>query len=109
MTDLLNKLDALVAQNEKNKLEQADLIKEIELNIEKKRRLEMEGTVTKLRTQVDELLITIDGKFMLNRQRKKVDRLLITLDHHDIIPIFRTMIGIMSKQQHEIDQLKTMN
>lgn len=63
---LLTKLETLMAQEEKNKLEQKVLLEEIELEIEKKRRLEMDGTIIKLRTQVDEFAKNIEGKIMYN-------------------------------------------
>ena len=63
---LLSKLKTLMAQEEKNKLEQKILLEEIELEKEKKRRLEMDDTIIKLRTQVDEFTKNIEGKIMYN-------------------------------------------
>ena len=63
---LLSKLETLMAQEEKNKQEQKNILEEIELEMEIKRRLEMNGTITKLRTQVDEFAKNIEGKIMPN-------------------------------------------
>ena len=63
---LLSKLETLMAQEEKNKQEQKNILEEIELEMEIKKRLEMNGTITKLRTQVDEFAKNIEGKIMPN-------------------------------------------
>ena len=145
---LLSKLETLMAQEEKNKLEQKILLEEIELEIEKKRLLEMDGTIIKLRTQVDEFAKNIEGKIMPNNIDvvpgcyRYQNEQFITLDvftdnlknlseetkerhivayegrkkrlvtippeikiYNDIIPLFTTMIGIMDKQQSQIDSL----
>jgi len=142
---LLTKLETLMAQEEKNKLEQKVLLEEIELEIEKKRRLEMDGTIIKLRTQVDEFAKNIEGRIMpnnidvvpgcyrsqneqfitlnefmdnlknlseeeLRRANAGRNKKLVTIPPHfkiynDIIPLFTTMIGIMDKQQSQIDNL----
>lgn len=145
-------------------------MEEIELEMEKKRRLELDGTITKLRTQVDEIRKNIEGEIMpdnrifvlrygkhnysqeeqneIQRNNPGSERQLLTLEkfkdnlskmdewmndgtsinekirhaHHnqrdvplvlppeikiydDIIPIFTTMIGIMKKQELEIETL----
>jgi len=77
---LLLKLEALMVQEEKNKLEQKVLMDKIELEIETKRRLEMDSTVTKLRTLVDELAKNIEGNIMPNN---------IQVVHHNIEAIFK--------------------
>ena len=142
---LLTKLETLMAQEEKNKLEQKVLLEEIELEIEKKRLLEMDGTIIKLRTQVDEFAKNIEGKIMpnnidvvpgcyryqneqfitlnefmdnlknlseeeLRRANAGKKKRLVTIPpeikiYNDIIPLFTTMIGIMDKQQSQIDKL----
>ena len=56
-TDLLEKLKK---QEASIKLHQIQLIEEIELELEKKRRLEKDGSVIKLRTQLDELMKIIE-------------------------------------------------
>ena len=134
-----------MAQEEKNKLEQKVLLEEIELEIEKKRLLEMDGTIIKLRTQVDEFAKNIEGKIMpnnidvvpgcyryqneqfitldvftdnlknlseeeLRRANAGKKKRLVTIPpeikiYNDIIPLFTTMIGIMDKQQSQIDKL----
>jgi hypothetical protein len=196
---LLSKLETLMAQEEKNKQEQKNILEEIELEMEIKKRLEMNGTITKLRTQVDEFAKNIEGEIMpnniaivessiektfqkecsdlnilhgkisdeeykkrltilqtkhydirqqinrSNNRRLSEDEKYITLKefidnlnkvddktkeffriasnngryrknmveikpeikiYHDIIPIFTTMIGLMKKQQNQIDELK---
>ena len=61
---LIDKLEALKEDENKLKEQQRILHEEIELEIEKKRRLELDGTITKLRTQVDEIGKNIEGKIM---------------------------------------------
>ena len=56
-TDLLEKLKK---QEASIKLHQIQLIEEIEFELEKKRRLEKDGSVIKLRTQLDELMKIIE-------------------------------------------------
>ena len=56
-TDLLEKLKK---QEASIKLHQIQLIEEIELELEKKRQLEKDGSVIKLRTQLDELMKIIE-------------------------------------------------
>ena len=166
---LIDKLEALKEYENKLKEQQRVLLEEIELEIEKKRRLELDGTIIKLRTQVGELAKNIEGEIMPDnrllalhygkqnnglyerQQRKKREYdiesnpQLLTLEkfkdnlskvtleeevelwknrenyelrkqgfiphqikiYDDIIPIFTTMIGIMKKQEFEIDALKS--
>ena len=166
---LIDKLEALKEDENKLKEQQRVLQEEIELDIEKKRRLELDGTIIKLRTQVGELAKNIEGEIMPDnrmltlhygkqnnherqQRRKRTEVIesnpqLLTLEkfkdnlskmskelmelvntqrgntklkqqvkgfiHHqikiydDIIPIFTTMIGIMKKQEFEIDALKS--
>jgi hypothetical protein len=61
---LIDKLEALKEDENKLKEQQRVLMEEIELEIEKKRRLELDGTIIKLRTQVDEFGKNIEGKIM---------------------------------------------
>uniref|UniRef100_A0A6C0EN23 Uncharacterized protein n=1 Tax=viral metagenome TaxID=1070528 RepID=A0A6C0EN23_9ZZZZ len=61
---LIYKLEALKEDENKLKEQQRVLQEEIELEIEKKRRLELDGTIIKLRTQVGELAKNIEGKIM---------------------------------------------
>ena len=61
---LIDKLEALKENENKLKEQQRVLIEEIELEIEKKRRLELDGTIIKLRAQVDEISKNIEGKIM---------------------------------------------
>ena len=174
---LIDKLEALKEDENKLKEQQRVLQEEIELEIEKKRRLELDGTIIKLRTQVGELAKNIEGEIMPDNrlvlqcekyfiQKKKsvcwfantnmleealrdFHPQLLTLEkfkdnlskvtkrqkeivnscggreiyelkkqvngfiphqikiYDDIIPIFTTMIGIMKKQEFEIDALKS--
>jgi len=165
---LIDKLEALKENENKLKEQKRVLMEEIELDIEKKRRLELDGTITKLRTQVSEISKNIEGKIMPDnrnlvlrfgkhnwtqeekqeiqqqqnnrnpemttlekfkdnlskvskdhRERLKVQgtqydngrKMVVEIPHQikiydDIIPIFTTMIGIMKKQEFEIDNLK---
>ena len=52
---LIDKLEALKEDENKIKEQQRVLQEEIELKMEKKRKLELDGTIIKLRTQVDEI------------------------------------------------------
>ena len=179
---LIDKLEALKEDENKLKEQQRVLQEEIELDIEKKRRLELGGTIIKLRTQVGEISKNIEGKIMPDnrmvlqcekyfiqkrmRGRRGLEEVsilntnmlealrdfqpqLLTLEkfkdnlskvtkrqkkivnscggreiyelkkqvngfipheikiYDDIIPIFTTMIGIMKKQEFEIDALKS--
>lgn len=61
---LIDKLEALKEDENKLKEQQRVLMEEIELEMEKKRRLELDGTITKLRTQVDEIRKNIEGEIM---------------------------------------------
>ena len=164
---LIDKLEALKENENKLKEQKRVLMEEIELDIEKKRRLELDGTITKLRTQVSEISKNIEGKIMPDnrnlvlrfgkhnwtqeeqreinqrmnngnpemttlekfkdnlskvskeqRERLKVQgtqydsgrKMVVEIPHQikiydDIIPIFTTMIGIMKKQELEIETL----
>ena len=171
---LIDKLEELKEDENKLKEQQRVLMEEIELDIEKKRRLELDGTIIKLRAQVGELTKNIEGEIMPDnislvlsygkhnytqeeqreisqRQNRRNNSLGITLEkfknnlskmdewmnngtpmhqrlqllgqniqrspnpleipreikiYDDIIPIFTTMIGIMKKQEFEIDNLQ---
>lgn len=75
---LIDKLEALKENENKLKEQQRVLIEEIELEIEKKRRLELDGTIIKLRAQVDEIAKNIEGKIMrdnfpLLREQETID------------------------------------
>lgn len=75
---LLDKLEALKENENKLKEQQRVLMEEIELEIEKKRRLELDGTIIKLRTQVGEISKNIEGKIMrdnfpLLREQETID------------------------------------
>ena len=166
---LIDQLEALKEDENKLKEQQRVLQEEIELDIEKKRRLELDGTIIKLRTQVGELAKNIEGKIMpdnrnlvlrygkhnwtreeqqeIQQQQQhnnripemttlakfkdnlskvpgitlkvnssgvhsKYERKQVFIPHQikiydDIMPIFTTMIGIMKKQEFEIDALKS--
>lgn len=171
---LIDKLEALKEDENKLKEQQRILHEQIELEIEKKRRLELDGTIVKLRTQVDEIRKNIEGEIMpdnrlvlqcekyfiktnghdcllqearqalrdfqpqlltlekfkdnlskvTKRQKKLVNscgvREIYELKkqvngfiphqikiYDDIIPIFTTMIGIMKKQELDIENLRT--
>ena len=75
---LIDKLEALKENENKLKEEQRVLMEEIELEIEKKRRLELDGTIIKLRTQVDEIGKNIQGEIMIDnypliREQETID------------------------------------
>jgi hypothetical protein len=61
---LIDKLEALKEDENKLKEQQRVLMEEIELEMEKKRRLELDGTIIKLRAQVDEIAKNIEGEIM---------------------------------------------
>jgi len=167
---LIDKLEELKSDENKLKEQQRILNEEIELEIEKKRRLELDGTIIKLRTQVSEISKNIEGEIMpdnrylvlrygkhnyTQEEQREIQQLnynnrnppeMTTLEkfkdnlskvsqeqrvrlkvqgtqydngrklvmeipqeikiYDDIIPIFSTMIGIMKKQEFEIDTLK---
>jgi hypothetical protein len=65
-TYLFDKLAILKETEAKNKEEQKIILEEMEFEIEKQRRLEMDGTIIKLRTQVDEFAENIGGEIMPN-------------------------------------------
>ena len=168
---LIDKLEALKENENRIKEEQRVLHEQIELELEKKRRLELNGTIIKLRTQVDEISKNIEGEIMpdnrilvlrfgkhnysqeeqreiqqqmyhdrgseatttlekfkdnlskVTKEQKerlkssmnndyKQNQLVMTIPteikiYDDIIPIFTTMIGIMKKQELDIENLRT--
>jgi hypothetical protein len=61
---LIDRLDKLKANEAEIKEKQRILQEEIQLEIEKQRRLEMGGTITKLKTQVNMLSKNIEGEIM---------------------------------------------
>ena len=145
------KLQALTEEENKIKERKRILTEEIELEIEKNRILEMESTIIKLRTQVDQLSKNIEGEIMPNNiqinptatQEERrgqhrnhhitVSKFIKNISHlseqelrqysnsgnkglfivpneikiyHDMTPILTTIIGILYKQQQEINELK---
>jgi len=105
-SQLLDKLEILKSNEIKIKEEQRFLVEQISLEMEKKRRLKLEGTLKKLEVQVDEL--DING--WKNERKGKVEQIelcyILNNEKKKIVPLFRTMIGIMEKQQKEIGELK---
>ena len=61
---LIDRLDKLKANEAEIKEQQRILQEEIELELEKQRRLEMGGTITKLKTQISMLSKNIEGEIM---------------------------------------------
>ena len=146
------KLQALTEEENKIKERKRILTEEIELEIEKNRILELESTIIKLRTQVDQLSKNIEGEIMPNNiqinptatQEERhgqhrnhhitVSKFIKNISHlseqelrqysnsgnnkrfvivpneikiyHDMTPILTTIIGILYKQQQEINELK---
>jgi len=144
------KLQALTEEENKIKERKRILTEEIELEIEKNRILELESTIIKLRTQVDQLSKNIEGEIMPNniqinptatREERNENNHNTTLSkfiknishlseqelrqysnsgsnkrlvivpneikiYHDMTPILTTIIGILYKQQQEINELK---
>tara|TARA_B110000261_G_C13051351_1_gene344323 strand:+ start:514 stop:972 length:459 start_codon:yes stop_codon:yes gene_type:complete len=144
------KLQALTEEENKIKERKRILTEEIELEIEKNRILELESTIIKLRTQVDQLSKNIEGEIMPNniqinptatREERNENNYHTTLSkfiknishlseqelrqysnsgsnkrlvivpneikiYHDMTPILTTIIGILYKQQQEINELK---
>jgi hypothetical protein len=75
---LIDKLEALKEDENSIKEQQRVLHEQIELEIEKKRRLELDGTIIKLRTQVDEISKNIQGEIMIDnipllREQETID------------------------------------
>lgn len=158
---LIEKLEILKSNEIKLKEEQRVLEEQIELEMEKKRRMKMDATLTKLEVQIDELAENFDENLvkeynseqefrkmekdfqkdlsewhhaarrtgnqdgidiMRKKQReikirsnvfreRKDKRMGVNMPemkiYSDIVPLFRTMMGIMQKQQREIDELKS--
>lgn len=105
---LIEKLEILKSNEIKLKEEQRVLEEQIELEMEKKRRMKMDATLTKLEVQIDEMK-NIKGWWENGNQRKGDVLILRYVDgnnKNNIVPLFRTMMGIMEKQQREIDELK---
>jgi len=99
---LLDKLEALKSNEIKLKEERSVLEEELE----KKRRLKMEATLTKLEVQVDDL----DNDWWPTKNKCRASKIALCYinsnNKNKIVPLFRTMIGIMAKQQRDIDELK---
>ena len=68
---LIDKLEALKEDENSIKEQQRVLHEQIELEIEKKRRLELDGTIIKLRTQVDEISKNIQGYILGGESPKR--------------------------------------
>ena len=66
---LIDKLEALKTNELEIKEQQRILEEEIAFEMEKQRRLEMEGTIIKLRTQIGEFAKNIEGLIMPNNIR----------------------------------------
>ena len=66
---LFDKLHILRANEEKIKEEQRMIQEKIALEIEKQRRLELDGTIIKLQTQLEEFSKNIDGEIMPNNHK----------------------------------------
>jgi hypothetical protein len=83
----------------KIKEEQRQLEEEIDFEIEKKRRLEMDGTITKLRTQVDEFAKNFEGKIMPNN----LELFYFSIDVHQSIECdeLRAFHGIISEDEYK--------
>ena len=143
----IDKLQKLVEKENIIKEKKRILTEEIELEIEKNRRLE--STISKLRIQVEELSKNIEGTIMPNniernpyatrdknwmptitllefiknishlseQERQQqinyggYNKKLLTIPreikiYHDMIPILITIMGVLDKQQKEINNLK---
>ncbi len=74
---LIDKLEALKEDENKLKEQQRILHEEIELEIEQKRRLELDGTIIKLRAQVGEIAKNIEGKIMHDNNRGYISKITI--------------------------------
>ena len=74
---LIDKLEALKEDENKLKEQQRILMEEIELEIEQKRRLELDGTIIKLRAQVGEIAKNIEGKIMPDNNRGYISKITI--------------------------------
>jgi len=85
---ILDKLEKL--KNDENIIKEKKRVleEELELEIEKKRRLEMDCTIIKLQTQLDGL--------------KRIKKMASVCVVSDIFPMFTTLLGILKKQHKEI-------
>ena len=118
-TYLFDKLAILKENEAKNKEEQKIILEEMEFEIEKQRRLEMDGTIIKLRTQVDEFAENIGGEIMPNNIRL-VDLSMTSKFNNDwhVLSVCRGKItdeeykkrsDVLSKRGLELDELKKKN
>jgi hypothetical protein len=102
---LLDKLEILRSHERKNKENQRVLQEQIEFEIEMQRRLEMDATIVKLQTQLSIFSRNTDlnNVHTMSKEYRDIEYMKIKI-YNDIIPMFTTMIGIMKKQQEQINQ-----
>ena len=99
---LLDRLEALKSNEIKLKEER----RAIEEQLEMEKRMKMNGTLTKLEVQVDDL----DNDWWPTKNKCRASKIALCYvnsnNKNKIVPLFRTMIGIIEKQQRDIDELK---
>tara|TARA_B110000261_G_scaffold75823_2_gene87750 strand:+ start:53 stop:391 length:339 start_codon:yes stop_codon:yes gene_type:complete len=103
---LLDKLEALKSNEIKLKEDRRVLEEQIALEMEKKRRLKMDATLIKLEVQVDELVVNSWSTAYRSPAEKFALCQINANNKYKFVPLFRTLIGIMEKQQREINELK---
>tara|TARA_B110000967_G_scaffold207388_1_gene256619 strand:+ start:2513 stop:2881 length:369 start_codon:yes stop_codon:yes gene_type:complete len=103
---LLDKLEALKSNEIKLKEDRRVLEEQIALEMEKKRRLKMDATLIKLEVQVDELVVNSWSTAYRSPAEKFALCQINDNNKYKFVPLFRTLIGIMEKQQREINELK---
>ena len=99
---LLDRLEALKSNEIKLKEER----RAIEEQLEMEKRMKMNGTLTKLEVQVDDL----DNDWWPTKNKCRASKIALCYvnsnNKNKIVPLFRTMIGRIEKQQRDIDELK---
>ena len=99
---LLDRLEALKSNEIKLKEER----RAIEEQLEMEKRMKMNGTLTKLEVQVDDL----DNDWWPTKNKCRASKIALCYvnsnNKNKIVPLFRTMIGIIEKQQRDKDELK---
>ena len=99
---LLDRLEALKSNEIKLKEER----RAIEEQLEMEKRMKMNGTLTKLEVLVDNM----ENSWYPTKNKCRASKIALCYTYannkNKIVPLFRTMIGIIEKQQRDIDELK---
>jgi hypothetical protein len=99
---LIDKLEELRANEADIKEKQRVLQEEIELEIEKQRRLEMCGTITKLKTQISMISKNIEGKIMPNNYSLVVEKALKKINKEQVILDEKSQKGLIDITKYNI-------